>query len=39
MKIPTKTAVMNDWDAIYELIKDGSVIFIDGMTPPTKNAH
>lgn len=32
MKIPTKTAVVNDWAALWEHIKDGGVITADDMT-------
>ena len=32
MKIPTKTAAVNDWAALWEHIKDGDVITADDMT-------
>lgn len=32
MKIPTKTVTLYDWDALYEMLADGSIIDLDDMT-------
>lgn len=32
MKVPTKTVIMNDWDALWECIKDGQIVVVTDMT-------